>query len=64
MAASYAGKGVQFVAVDVDEGADICEEYQVSNVPHFVVLKGGSKVAEYKGDSKEALQQLVEANCV
>ena len=64
MAASYAGKGVQFVAVDVDEGVDICEEYQVSNVPHFVVLKGGSKVAEYKGDSKEALQQLVEANCV
>ena len=64
LASSYAAKDVAFVAVDVDEGVEICEEYQVSNVPHFVVLQAGAKVGEYKGEKKEELEKLVQAHCV
>ena len=35
------------------------EEYGVTAVPHFVILKGGDKVSEYVGSKAEDLEAAV-----
>jgi len=51
---------VTFALVDIDEADDeLSEEYNVSAVPHFVVLKGGKKVGEYVGSKEEDLEATI-----
>lgn len=53
---------VTFATVDIEEAEDeLIEEYSVSNVPHFVILKGGKKVAEYKGSKDAELESAITA---
>jgi len=45
--------------VDIDEADELVEEYGVTAVPHFVVLKGGAKVGEYVGSKPEDLEAAI-----
>lgn len=56
-------KDVAFASVDIDEAEELVEEYAVTAVPHFVVLKGGSKVAQYVGSKQEDLEAIVTKAC-
>ena len=51
--------GVAFATVDVDHAEALVEQYAVSAVPHFVVLKGGAKVAEYVGSDGAELARML-----
>lgn len=52
---------VAFASVDIDEAEELVEEYGVTAVPHFVMLTGGKKVAEYVGSKEEALEASIAA---
>ncbi len=45
--------------MDIDEAEELVEEFAVSSVPHFVVLKAGSKVAQYVGSDKTELEKVI-----
>ena len=50
--------------VDIDEAEDLVEDYQVTAVPHLVVLRDGIKVAEYVGSAADELEAaIVRALC-
>ena len=48
-----------FVKVNVDECSEIAEEYEVSGIPHFVLIKGGKKLDCFSGANKEKLLELI-----
>jgi thioredoxin 1 len=53
---------VTFAMVDVDDADDdLAEEYSVTAVPHFVMLKGGQKVSSYVGSTKVDLESTIKA---
>lgn len=52
---------VAFASVDIDEADELVEAYQVTAVPHFIVLKGGAKVDEYVGSKGEDLEAKIRA---
>ena len=55
--------GAKFVRVDVDELADLTEEFEVDVMPTFVVLVGGKEVGRVKGASESKLEALVTEHC-
>ncbi|CAM9958894.1 unnamed protein product [Laminaria digitata] len=57
------GQKLKVLTVDIDEAEDLADEYDVTGVPCFVALRGGSgdKVAEYKGSDPEALKAKITA---
>ena len=50
---------VALASVDIDEADELVEEYGVTAVPHFVVLKNGKKVGEYVGSKSTDLEAVV-----
>ena len=40
-------------------GSQLVEEYGVTAVPHFVILRGGKKVADYVGSKEEGLEATI-----
>jgi len=51
---------VTFATVDIDSADDeLADEYGVSAVPHFVVLKGGKKVGDYVGSKESELEETI-----
>jgi len=50
---------VAFASADVDEAGELADQYGVSAVPHFVLLRGGEKVAEYVGSKPEDLEAMI-----
>ena len=50
---------VVFLKVDVDEAEGIDEEFNISDLPTFVFLKKGEKVANLIGNDVEKLRDLV-----
>lgn len=51
--------GVTFASVDIDDAEELVEEFGVSSVPHFVVLKGGRKVSQYVGSNEAELEAFL-----
>lgn len=50
---------VTFASVDIDDAEELVEEYGVTAVPHFVILRGGKKVADYVGSKEEGLEATI-----
>ncbi|KAG2182044.1 hypothetical protein INT43_006970 [Umbelopsis isabellina] len=50
---------VQFAKVDVDEGADIAEEYSIRAMPTFLFFKDGVKVGEVVGANIAAVEAKI-----
>ena len=63
MASGPLAHRLKVLTVDIDEAEDLADEYDVSGVPSFVALRGGSgdKAAEYKGNDPAALEAKVAA---
>lgn len=61
MATGPLGDKLKVLTVDIDEAQDLADDYDVSGVPCFVALKGGSgdKVAEYKGSDPAVLEEKI-----
>ena len=57
------GEKLKVLTVDIDEAGDLADDYDVSGVPSFVALRGGSgdKAAEYKGSDPAALEAKISA---
>ncbi|KAF8470192.1 thioredoxin-like protein [Kalaharituber pfeilii] len=49
-----------FISIDAEEFPDVSEEYEVSAVPFFVLLKGGKKVGQVSGADPKELQRKIE----
>mmetsp|Transcript_11469 Transcript_11469/g.41988 ORF Transcript_11469/g.41988 Transcript_11469/m.41988 type:complete len:104 (-) Transcript_11469:909-1220(-) len=49
---------IEFIKVDVDELDDVAAQCGISAMPTFQVFKGGEKVDEMVGASKEKLEEL------
>ncbi|CAM9178207.1 unnamed protein product [Choristocarpus tenellus] len=58
MASEHAGK-LTVLAVDVDEAEELADEHGVTGVPHFVILRAGEKVGEYRGSTEADLEAAV-----
>ena len=41
------------------DGPQLVEEYGVTAVPHFVILRGGKKVGDYVGSKEEGLEATI-----
>lgn len=52
-----------FIKIDVDESEELSMQFQISAMPTFITLKGGQKVDELVGASKEKLQAMIEKHC-
>ena len=57
LAEQYQGK-VVFIKVDVDDQSDIAQQFEVSCMPTFVVLKDGQVVGRMEGANKAGLEAL------
>ncbi|XP_060214504.1 thioredoxin H7-like isoform X2 [Lycium barbarum] len=57
-AAKYAD--VEFVKIDVDELADVAQEYEVQAMPSFVLIRKGKVVDKVVGADKDGLQKKIE----
>ncbi|CAB1109782.1 unnamed protein product [Ectocarpus sp. CCAP 1310/34] len=57
------GEKLKVLTVDIDEADELADEYDVSGVPTFVALRGGSgdKADEYKGNDPAALEAKISA---
>lgn len=57
------GEKLRVLTVDIDEAGDLADEYDVSGVPSFVALRGGSgdKADEYKGSDPAVLEAKISA---
>jgi len=51
---------VKFVKVDVDQAKDLSQQYQVSAMPTFKMLRGGKEVGTMQGADDGALREKVE----
>ncbi|KAH7104877.1 thioredoxin-domain-containing protein [Auriculariales sp. MPI-PUGE-AT-0066] len=51
--------GANFVKVDTDAHKDIMQEYKVSGMPTFILMKGGVKVDQVRGADKRGLENAV-----
>ncbi|GAA5934901.1 uncharacterized protein JCM15063_003097 [Sporobolomyces koalae] len=58
LAIEYNGR-VQFLKVDVDRAQDLAQEFGVSAMPTFLLLKGSQKLEEVRGANPAALTALV-----
>lgn len=63
LAAGPLGEKLKVLTVDIDEADELADEYDVSGVPSFVALRGGSgdKADEYKGSDPAALEAKISA---
>ncbi|CAN0467767.1 unnamed protein product [Hapterophycus canaliculatus] len=63
MATGPLGGKLKVLTVDIDEAEDLADEYDVSGVPCFVALRGGSgdKAGEYKGSDPAVLEAKIKA---
>ena len=48
----------KLITVDADEGNDICEKEEITQLPTFIVYKNGSKVYNKTGGSTEILNEM------
>lgn len=54
------GNKVKIIKIDVDENADISEEYRISSIPTLVVFAGGEEKSRHVGlASKAQLSDLL-----
>ena len=61
-ALSKVDKDVKFVKVNIDENEALAKQFDVTAIPYLVVLKGGKKVADYKGYMEPAeLKKFLDA---
>jgi len=52
---------VKFVKVDVDQAKDVSQQYKVSSMPTFKMLKQGKEVGSLSGADEGALREKVES---
>lgn len=52
----------QFLKVDVDEAADVAQEYAVAAMPTFIFFKNGQKVETIVGANPQKLQAFIAQN--
>ncbi|XP_060212181.1 thioredoxin H2-like, partial [Lycium barbarum] len=51
---------VEFVKIDVDELADVAQEYGVQAMPTFMLIKKGKVIDKIVGADKDALKMKIE----
>mmetsp|Transcript_4533 Transcript_4533/g.11264 ORF Transcript_4533/g.11264 Transcript_4533/m.11264 type:complete len:248 (-) Transcript_4533:265-1008(-) len=51
---------VKFVKVDVDQAKDVSQQYQVTAMPTFKMLRGGKEVGSMQGADDTALREKIE----
>lgn len=56
--ASFAG--LNFAKIDVDENPELSQEFGITAMPTFILVKNGIKEGEVRGANPPALQALVQ----
>ncbi len=51
-------KNFTLVKVNVDNHAELSEEYDVSGIPHVILFKGGKKESSFVGNNPGALENM------
>jgi hypothetical protein len=54
-----ANLNVTLLKIDVDEFADIAEEFKVSSIPHVILFKNGKQALEFIGNNTEKINQML-----
>lgn len=63
LASGPLGDKLKVLTVDIDDAEELADEYDVTGVPCFVALRGGSgeKADEYKGSDPAVLEEKISA---
>ena len=61
MAKDFEGKAI-FLKIDVDEMKELSQQYNISCMPTFKIIKAGQVVGELEGADKDGLLNLVKQN--
>ena len=51
---------MQFYLVDVDEGDQVAQAYDIEHMPTFVMFKNGSEIDRMQGASEQALREFIQ----
>ena len=53
---------VVFIKIDVDELEDLAGEYEVEELPTFILFKNGTKVETFKGYNEDSMKKAIAAH--
>lgn len=56
----YSEQSVDFLAVDIDELADLTDQYQITSVPTFILTRNGEQLEKVVGADLERLKSAIE----
>ena len=63
LAEDYKDKDIKIGKLDIDDGNEVAEKYNVMSVPTFILFKGGEVVEQLTGyQSKGALEEMINKN--
>ena len=63
LAEDYKGKDIKIGKLDIDDGNEVAEKYNVMSVPTFILFKGGEVIEQLTGyQSKDALEEIINKN--
>ncbi|RWS04830.1 thioredoxin-2-like protein [Leptotrombidium deliense] len=51
---------VTFLKINVDECAEVAEDYEVTSMPNFVFIKASQIVEKYLGNNEKRVKKLVQ----
>ncbi|MBA3047197.1 thioredoxin [Patescibacteria group bacterium] len=63
LAEDYKDKNIKIGKLDIDDGNEVAEKYNVMSVPTFILFKGGEVIEQLTGyQSKDALEEIINKN--
>ena len=51
---------IKFIKVDIQEGCDISDIYNIQSIPHFRFFKNNSELISFSGSNKQFIKDSIE----
>jgi thioredoxin 1 len=51
---------IKFIKVDIQEGCDISDIYNIQSIPHFKFFKNNSELVSFSGANKQFIKDSIE----
>ena len=50
---------IKFLKIDIEEGSEISDNYNISSIPYFKFYKGGQEITSYCGTDKKIILEAI-----
>lgn len=51
---------IKFIKVDIEEGCDISDKYNIQSIPHFKFFKNNNELISFSGANKQFIIESIE----